>query len=173
MTVQFVVTWQAAVTAREWWDPAATWTTSSPDNVLIHRGWSLTHTFQTHYVRDFHYCIHFWLGERIKLFVSFCSPTWRADLRGRAAPQSRVPSSRLLCLGMAARHPPPPPLALPPGSDHQKIFCTRLRAVAVETLKEKNTLVKNTLVTMWFHQKIQDLVDTFESPNDSNATCLL
>lgn len=66
------------MTAREWWDPAATWITSSPDNVLIHRGWSLTHTFQPHYVRDVHYCIHFCLGERIKVICKLLQ-VWFLD----------------------------------------------------------------------------------------------
>lgn len=78
--------------------------------------------------------------------VQLCSQTWRADLRGRAAPRSPDPSSTLRCQEKAAHRLPPP--AQPPGSDHQRISGMRLHAVALETLKgkkKKNTLVK----TLW------------------------
>lgn len=79
-----------------------------------------------------------WKNKVICKQVWFCSQTWRADPRGRAAPQSPDPSSRLLCQETAAHHRPPPALGSL-GSDHQGVSSMRLCAVAVETLKEKKT----------------------------------
>lgn len=76
------VTWQVAVRAREWWEPAATWTTSSPDKALIRRGWSLDGDTHRHADTDTHphplfsltiyfdYCRCFWLAGRLKLFAN-------------------------------------------------------------------------------------------------------
>lgn len=70
--------------------------------------------------------------------VNLCVQTWRADLHGPVAPQTRGPSSTLLCPEMAACLQPPP--VLWPGSDKQKMACRHKAAVAVETLKEKHTI---------------------------------
>lgn len=85
------VTWQWAVRASEWCDPAATLITSSPVKDLIHRGWSLqretawhgrhfshvflviclTHVWQIRYTTILIYCV-----SLIKWFIQSVTRLW-------------------------------------------------------------------------------------------------
>ena len=70
--------------------------------------------------------------------VCLCVRTWRADLHDLVAPQTRGPSSTLLCPETAARLQPPSVLWNAP--DQQKMACRHKFAVAVETLKENHMI---------------------------------
>lgn len=72
------LTWQFAVRAREWCEPAATLITSSPDKGLIHRGWSLdthTHTY-THYLQ-LHSFNHYLYKNSNNTLFNAMKCTWR------------------------------------------------------------------------------------------------